>query len=410
MQRLLLLCPPFRLAPPGSLNQRTMVRLVSLIAVMSAATGQLPADPYNLDNPNLSPEERSRIIDSQKDMWGLQEESGPPAATTSHTSGPFLKLLHVHTASFDPDRFQRLQFDSLILEIPAGTFTGTEVEVRARVLDSPVDFILAGIPLQLEGSDGPTLLQSEGMFHLEFYSNRRRVEPARPLTAKMLHPSGLDDVRMYKLGSSWREVAPETERGEQWPDGCDARGDARDSVEKDGASLQAGPWTAEGKLPLLHVENPANPSNPCMGEFPMAQIYDRIDSSGWWNFDKPTKEMTCFAGTYTLPEKGLTLTIAAAGMDYQGLANGIDYQNGRFAVNAVRSSDVKIYAILGSLEKKKLYLASLPVLRSSDDIGFATLESRAGCKPAGDLSFTRIKPDVLTDRGALLKALDIVEL
>ena len=127
------------------MRQYLAIIFASIIGVSALISAPRTRD--DLDDPDLDRERREAIIRAQQEKWGVEEEPAP-AVQWPGPAAILRRLLKVETITFDPAYSRQLQLGEMTLRIPAGSFTGPSVEVRAIVLKTPADFALAGIPLE----------------------------------------------------------------------------------------------------------------------------------------------------------------------------------------------------------------------------------------------------------------------
>ena len=341
-----------------------------------------PLFSEDLDDPNLDPDRRNEIIQSQEDKWGYEEES-VRLPQGIQVSDILRKMLNCPTLSFNPRYFQKLRLGPLSIEVPANTFSGESVEVQALILQTPADYALADISLEYRESGKPVVLESDGMFQLTFLQGGKPVEPASAITVKMSPQSG-DSMNMYRRdGDSWTEMGS-TGMVTDWPEGCDVRRDDRNPG-------------------LILVESPY-----CEGEYPAVRVFRDITRSGWWNFDKPADNITCITGDFNSPNKNYTVLLRAVGLDYLGLSHAV-IKGKRFGINVAANQSVKVYALVTDKDSRSVYVGSLEPVKTQNKTEFIDDRDFNGCQDVGSLKLKRSSVRLLTDRKAFLSVIGLPE-
>ena len=137
------------------------------------------------------------------------------------------------------------------------------------------------------------------------------------------------------------------------------------------------------------------------------QIYSKIDSAGWWNFDKPHDQYTCLRGRLSGAPAGTV--VQAIGLDYFGISYGSLQGKGNFALNALKNKKVKILAVRYPSEKNQpVWLGHITLDQTPDFTAFVQGDAgRSACKPIGALTMKPYPASILKDRAAFLKAIDM---
>lgn len=350
------------------------MRRLLLLILMLLPLLALESRP-DLDDPSLTPEQREELIERQEDLWNMDKR---PVSLTAMREG----MLEPIVQTVIGGRAETLTFESLQLSVPEGAFRkGRRIRIAAIVLDRPEDFVFSPVPMVLQTGE---LLESTGMFRLSFTDEGGRpVRPLQPLSASMPAVSGSDQARVYRYtGSAWQEVARSAQ------------------PSRAPTSLQEGEANPFGQAPAdpNTVVNPANPSDCWEGcGF---QIYDRIDSEQWWNFDIPKPDFTCVAVEVDASLEGFE--VQAAGVSYQGISYGIRSGN-VVQLNMLKNKEVKIWA-LQRRGQSTVAIGSLPVLRSPDVT--AHTKSKGGCRIVGRIEMKPLPITVMKKREAFLKAIN----
>ncbi len=354
------------------------------LVLFSASLFAAPPSWDELDDPDLDPQRRSEIIRAQEQKWGVEEDL-PSINAQKSPARRLLELLKTETLTFSPGYSRQLRMGHITLEIPAGAFQGSPVEARVTVLKTPADFALAGIPLEFLEAGKPVVLESDGMFHLEFIQDGKSIEPSSPIAVRMT-PGNEKEMNMYRLeGKTWTEVGS-TGMATDWPEGCDVRRNP-------------------GNPLLVLVESPY-----CGGEYTSVRIYRNISRSGWWNFDKPADNITCLTGIFRSPGEGFNITVQSVGLDYLGLSHARRTGN-RFAINVAANQSVKIYSVVTDRDSRRVYIGSLAPIKTPNNTAFVDFESDdySKCTDVGELKVKRSSVGLLSNRAAFLKAIGIPE-
>ena len=366
----------------------TQILCFSLLGLFQPAVGPVTASPLwdELDNPDLDSQRRNEIIRAQQDKWDMEDSSDIPETHEKAKAAVDLTgMLPVYCLSFDPAYAQKLRLGSLTLEVPPGAFHGPEVEVQALVLSKPADFALAGVSLEYRENSQQVILESDGMFRLRFFQNGKPVEPSKPLTVKM-RPGNYESMNMYRLDGSWQNLGA-TGMVTDWPDGCNS-------------------WTNTGPR-LILVESPLD----CEGEYPSVRIYNALNRSGWWNFDKPADNITCIAGVFRPPGEQFQVRLEAVGMDYLGLSHATR-KGHRFAINVAANRTVKVYALVTDRRTRSVYVGSLEPVRTNSRTSFireGDLENgtQQACQEVGELTLKKESVELLTNRKLFLQSIGL---
>ncbi|RHX93770.1 hypothetical protein DLM76_12255 [Leptospira yasudae] len=315
----------------------------------------------NPSDPSLSQEERNRIIAKQEDRWEISKSS-------SNTITLGFSILKPFVESFLSYRETTLDAGELRLKIPAGAFSHSQkVEARITILKNHADFLFAGIPTQI-GSH--LLLESTGMFYLAFYDEEgKRIEPKKSLSVEIQPLTDPTDSNVYRYSKG------------NW-----------DLVSADKNTIQQNKEVRE----------------PFEGGFPF-QIYSKIQSSGWWNFDKPKPEFTCLEGKANL-KKNENVSVQAIGLDYYGTSYANVDSNGNFRINVLKDKKVKL--ILTNFFNAKAgsrQVGFLPAIQTQNKTAFASNPSDS-CQRIADISPFPISESIFNDRSAFLKTIDMPDL
>ncbi|WP_232371644.1 hypothetical protein [Leptospira ainazelensis] len=321
----------------------------------------IAAEPDPSD-PTLSPEERLKIIQNQETRWEIGKSSPNPT--------PFLfSVLKPAVEFFSTDLESVMDIGNFRLTIPPRSFPKTNrVEVRVITLNNHADFLFAGIPTQIGPNRSPNLLlESTGMFYVSFFDeDGKRIEPKKKLRVELFplaDPNGSNIYRYTK--GNWDLISEKQETST--------------ISEIEGAD----------SIPF--------------------QIYSKIDSSGWWNFDKPKPEFTCVTGKI-LAKNPEEFSIQGIGIDYFGTSYGSIEPSGIFTLNVLKDSNVKIFAVLTPKNKKtQKEIGFLPTFRTQKLTTFSS-EKKSQCQKVSEISTFPIEESVFKDRTQFLKAIDMPDL
>ncbi|WP_232380654.1 hypothetical protein [Leptospira ainlahdjerensis] len=313
-------------------------------------------------DPTLSPEERMKIIQSQETRWEIGKSS------TNQTPFGF-SILKPFVDFFSTDLESVMDIGSLRLTIPPRSFSKTEqVEVRIITLNKHADFLFAGIPTQIGSNRSPALLlESTGMFYVSFFNeDGKRIEPKKNLKVELLpltDPNG-SNVYRYTKGN-WDLISQKQESSAI-------------------SEIEGSDW-----IPF--------------------QIYSKIDSSGWWNFDKPKPEFTCVTGKILAknPEEFL---IQGVGIDYFGTSYGVVEPSGVFRINVLKNSNVKIFALFTPKNKNaKREIGFFPTFRTQERTTFSS-EKNPRCQKVSEISTFPIEESIFQNRARFLKTIDMPDI
>lgn len=387
---------------------RTLIRIALFgFLTLLAAPAFSENDP---EAPGLSPQERRRIIRNQELRWDYSEGEGrslaPPRETSARDSDR--RALRAERASREGALIVQVReiagaqdydiaFDNLRLSIPAAAFaSATRVRISAIVLSKPADFVFASPDLRMVENGRVVLLESTGMFRLSFNDETGRpLEPAAPLTASMPLPSigGAQEARVYQY------------RNEQW-------------IERAASAVESGALSSSIPLRLTQfapgpTSAPNNPTYPtpvespcveCGGSagFHFPQIYRRIDSGGWWNFDIPKPEFTCIS--VRVEGASPQSVVAAAGVDFQGISYGEPARDGVYRLNTLRNRKIKVYAT-DVVNDDSFRAGALP-LTVSPDYQAHTSNAAPNCPLLGRIVLQQQPIEVLKDRERFLRIID----
>ncbi|MCG6168455.1 hypothetical protein LFX25_11515 [Leptospira sp. FAT2] len=311
-------------------------------------------------NPSLSREERDRIIAKQEDRWEIAGSSQNVNASTFGFS-----ILKPFIESFLPYQETVLDTGNLRLKIPANSFSDSKrIEARITVLNNHADFLFAGVPTQIGAN---LLLESTGMFYLAFYNEEgKRTEPRKQLSVELQALTDPSGSNVYRFSNgTWDLVSSET------------KATTRQAVE-----------TMEG--------------------FPF-QFYSKIQSTGWWNFDKPKPEFTCLEGKVDV-KNNRNFSVQAIGLDYYGMSYANVEANGTFRINVLKDKKVKILVVNfygGKTGPKQI--GFLPPIQTQNKTAFSSKPSDV-CQKIPSISPFTITEAVFNDRSSFLKAIDMPDL
>ncbi|XDD49089.1 hypothetical protein AB3N59_11690 [Leptospira sp. WS92.C1] len=341
-------------------------------------------------DPTLSPEERKKIIQYQENRWEIGKSSTTPNFTSLGFSilKPFVVLIHN-----DLDSIVTTNQGDLRLKIPTGAFPkSTKIEVRITVLRKHFDYLFAGIPTQLGPNQSPNiLLESTGMFYLAFFNeNGQRIEPKKSLTVELASlTADPSNSNVYRFSNgNWKLVASEINSNTQ--------SNANDkNLDEDQAKLypiQASPNIEES-----------------MNEGFQFQIYSKIQSSGWWNFDIPKPEFTCITGKIK-NNNFKNLNIQAIGIDYFGTSYGNVDASGNFYLNVLKDQNVKVLVTRFSTNPShSKEIGFLPTFRTQN-ITAHTSASPSKCQNVSEIGMIPIPEDAIKDRSKFLKIIDMPDI
>lgn len=336
-----------------------LIVLVALVLFITAAAAQ------SLDDPGLDPEERRRAVREQELRWNLREEDivirQIPAAESTFPGAEVFRVL--------PGQNNELVLASgTRITVPAGSFRlpPGAGEVRAEVIELryPEDFAFAGVPTNMTQNGKPLLLESAGMVRLRFLWNTTELILASSARLKLeMAPTASGDFGVYR-------------RNEQ------------------------GNWDLRGPAAANRAPSPDCTSGECLSLSTL--IFDKIDRSGWWNFDRPTDEFTCIKGSIPNADQA---DLRGMGVYRNWVSAGERSEDGRFVMNVMRNERTKVAAVVA--KKDAAWIASFPAFQTQAAITHTKLEAPAfaGCQDIGTAKLERVDPAVLKDKAKFLKAI-----
>ncbi len=334
-----------------------MKRLTVYLSFLSLflVSGMDAQDP---SDPNLSQEERNKILTKQEERWEISKSTSNPSTFGFSILKPFIQ-------SFLSNRETVIDAGNFKLTIPAGAFSHSKkVETRITILNKHSDFLFAGVPTQIEPN---LLLESTGMFYLAFYDEEgRRIEPKKNLTVEMVALSDPNSSNVYRY--------------------------------------------TKGNWELLSQSRESTAISEIEGSDTIPfQIYSKIDSSGWWNFDKPKPEFTCVTGRI-LSKNPEEFLIQGVGIDYFGTSYGNVEPSGVFRINVLKNSNVKIFALFTPKNKNaKREIGFLPIFRTQERTAFSS-EKNPQCQKVSEISTFPIEESVFQNRAQFLKMIDMPDM
>ncbi|PJZ42704.1 hypothetical protein CH370_05715 [Leptospira kmetyi] len=337
----------------------TYVSSLFFIPLFVVAGIKAQEDP---SNPSLSQEERNRIIAKQEDRWEISKSSANVSSLGFSILKPFIESFFSYQETI-------LDAGDLRLKIPAGAFSNSQkVEARITILNNHADFLFAGIPTQI----GPNLLlESTGMFYLAFYDEGgNRIEPKKSLTVEVQSLADPTDTNVYRFSKgTWNLVSTDTARKTN-----EARENFETSIER----------------------------------FPI-QIYSKIQSSGWWNFDKPKPEFTCLEGKVDA-KNSQNFSVQSIGLDYYGTSYANVGSDGSFRINVLKDKKVKI--LISNFSNTKTgskQVGFLPAIQTQNITAFSSRPSDP-CQRISDISPFPVSESIFNDRSKFLKTIDMPDL
>ncbi|MCB1319808.1 MAG: hypothetical protein KDK34_06130, partial [Leptospiraceae bacterium] len=273
-----------------------------------------------------------------------------------------------------------LNANGIYISIPAQAFPDTSrVRIRLVVLREPRDFILAGVPLNLKQGNRHILLESVGMFHIDFRDaiTDRSIEPQTEIAAYAAITdtnvnADVQNARVYYRSD-----------------------DSNDWIEKSTFDNEV---DGAGGSPVVSME--------LDGGF---GLYAGIDKSGWWNFDIPKPEITCLRGTVARSD----VHVFAAGLSYNGLDQVVPDAQGHFRINALKNETVKVYAVQarrvqtsGENRLVPLEIGQLQPL-TTHDVTAHTSDPATRCMAIGHVDMHGIDAGIAGNRKRLLELLGL---
>lgn len=366
-------------------DKRTIHSILLVFTVF--LTTALLAREYALDE-NIPPELRQQIVREQEALWNMEQSRTPPRSVRRSVVS-LTSLLNPASVTVKTTGMYSGQIGGAYITIPAGSFPrNNPVRIQLINLINHSDFIFAGIPFQSTENGKMVLLQSTGMFHISFFSeDGRPVSPTQDLIVELpsLDPSLKSNV--YRYG----------DRG--W-----------EQRTFDVSSNDPAPFRYNNENPITPVQQAPESecgNEGCYSAYP--QIYTKINGTGWWNFDRPNDNFTCVRGRVVgAADK---FEVRAVGVDYYGLSYGFVNDDGSFAMNVLKNSEVKIFALTYG-KKSVLQTGNLKIFRSEDRTAFTKggVDDGKLCAPLNDIRMNNVDKDILKDRAKFLKAIEMPDI
>jgi hypothetical protein len=336
--------------------RRTIILILALVIFITAAGAQ------SLDDPRLDPEERRKAVREQELRWNLREEDMVVQPTTSGFPGAeVFRVL--------PGQTNELVLASgTRITVPRGSFRlppGAEV-LQAEVIElrHPEDFAFVGVPTNMTENGRPLLLESAGMVRLRFLWNTTEVLLASSARLKLeMAPTAYGDFNVYRRNES-------------------------------------GNWDLRGPAAVNRAPSPDCASGDCLSLSTL--IFDKIDRSGWWNFDRPTEEFTCIKGSIPGADQ---VDLRGMGLYRNWVSAGERSKDGRFVMNVMRGEKTKVAGVVA--KKDATWIASFPAFDTQTTVTHTKLQEPdfAGCQDIGSAKLERVDPAVLRDKAKFLKAI-----
>lgn len=376
-----------------------------LLVLCDSVVGQI--DP---SDPNLSPEERQRIIKEQEDVWNYHDSDKPGRSSASTLS----RLAPAEQSyPFDPasdtvvttNSGSRITIERGTLALPASFRRGSQVNVEIIEIIKHVDFLFAGIPMTYTDSSGhENLFESGGMFRLRFTYKDREVgfNRGRTLHIELAGNQASGPFHVYALGPDrkWKDKGlGETNLKPQ------CRLDS-DSILRNSLRL---PFSG-GRISMTKQSGgTAAPGEDC-GSIQF-NIYSRIDGPGWWNFDTPKPEFTCLTGR--LAGVNGDVSIMGVGLSYYGLSHA--FGKGSYRINAMKDSDIKIIATFTRVQNGRIQeyaLGSTIIIHTQNQTAHSTLPDGPGnrCQEIPPINIQQADPSLIRDRSAFLQRVGLADM
>ena len=322
-----------------------------------------PVDGWEID--------RSNHNRRAEELWRVQSEE----LFLEHL---LLTLLRGKVFTIQGGREEFLRYENLVLTIPAGAFAmGEKVSITLQNLRTHGDFALSQVPMDFRGGNRFSLLESAGMFHIAFASERGvQMQPQVEIGVELSSLNTGINPDFFKLqGGNW------VQKQKSVPGEADARPASAGANE---------PQTQETEGECLEG---------C--EF---TLYGKMDSSGWWNFDKPHPEYTCVKVRAAEPVDA----VKDAGLDYFGVSFGQRASDGSFELNVLKNKRLKIFAVRRPAKKRGGAVAALPEITTPATTAFAKGDGR--CTEVGSLQLRDVPIEIFKKRDAFLRAIGMPEL
>ncbi|MCB1175871.1 MAG: hypothetical protein KDK39_20010 [Leptospiraceae bacterium] len=366
----------------------TVLIMPPLLLAGLQACQPLPAqnDP---NQPGISDADRARIIRRQESLWDVDPNGILISNKARDAQAASLQaVLPVQSQTIPGGQAANLDLDGLRLSVPVEAFpSGQRVTIRAIVLSDMTDFALAVPETRVIVDGKPVLLESTGMFRLQFSgSDGQKLEPGAPLIASMPVLAGADKARVYQL------------RNGNW-------------IQRKERAMSASGLQPDLRLTQSQSDNPSNPTPSEIyndgeytetGGFHFPQIFDQIDASGWWNFDVPQPEYTCL--TVRILNAPTNAWTQITGVEYRGNSIGESRGAQTMAFNAMRSKEAIVYTSWYDPKSDDVLLGSLYLPKTPSHVAH-TKTNGSACPIVGQIRLQQYKKENLKDKTAFLKAI-----